>query len=159
MEISRVRESIRWLQESSRKKFETYVENVSKELEKQRMNPEFRKKKERTLETVKQLHRECLAFTPLIDWVTRLNSYQLKNGWYILYGRKSGIDWNTVMLDDANYVKLRQVFVPANESFFDGTDMPEKLGVPRTHEDMLAVSKLAEFLHPYGAWTVCSGDW
>ena len=64
-------------------KFKKHIADLEKELDGQRMNAEFRKRKERTLALVERLHAECLAFTPLTDWVTRLNSYQLKNGCYI----------------------------------------------------------------------------
>ena len=94
------------------KNFEKKIMNLEQELAKQQMNPEFRKRKERLLELVRKLHAECFVFTPLTDWVTRLVSYDLKDGIYILYGRRNGINWHTVLLDDSNYVKLRQVFVP-----------------------------------------------
>ena len=141
------------------KKFDKMIAKLEEELSNQRMNPDFKKRKEHTLALVRKLHAECNAFTPFTDWVTRLTSYQLKDGIYILYGRKGGINWRTVLLDDANYVKLSQVFVPDNKEFFEGTKMPTQLSSPRSPTDVAAVNKLAEFLRPYGAYTVCSADW
>ena len=119
-------------------KLTKYMNDLEKEISSQRMNAEFKKRKERTLAMVGKLHAECLAFTPMNDWVTRLSSYHLKNGCHILFGRRNGIDWHTVMLDDTNYFKLYQVFVVNNKEYFEGTPMPEKLSSPRTAIDKAA---------------------